>query len=334
MKKVLVFLSLILCFAFTGCSGTVALNFDSNRPWRIFSASTSACAEKMEYKVEIYDGTINDLLLTDESSSYVVSLVEGITNVGTETTRTATVDTTLTVKYRDDINTKDSGLIDVIKTQVIFRLDNLSTIYSSRKVILADRAGVENNSYEVVTDYVEKIASIVYHNGTNDTMKLKVSSPMYDNEMLFYLVRSLSTIKEEKSDMFKIANTYESFIRGKFATYSMKQVTEDLIDVEVNKDIYDLVSTANDAYEKQDDQTNQTRYYLTCYRTQIGLNASKSGPSFYSYMSRGAFSKNGTNTTYKVPVALVNYLYDMDGETTRTQICTLVNYSSSGNYAV
>ncbi len=330
MKKSAIFLSLLLCLLLTGCGGTPSLSFDQNRPWRIFTALTSPCAESMRYRVEIYGGTVNDALLTDPSSSYTVTLTEGRTELSEETALTATVNTVLTVVYRDDIEFADKGLTDVIETSVTFRLDNLSALYSYRKATLADREGKKNKGYEVRADYTQKTASITYPDGTGKTMKLKPSSTVYDNEMLFYLVRSLSTIKNKKSDTFRIANTYESFLKGKYSTYSLGQSTENTVDVEVNKNIYDMVQTKNDAYEKTVD--DNTLYYVTCHRTQISLNSSKSGPAFFSYMARGAFSGNGTNMTYKVPVALISYQYDLKGNTSYTQICTLEEYSASGNY--
>lgn len=331
MKKFSVLLTLIICISLmAGCSGTIPLSFDQNRPWRIFSTIQSPCAEEMTYRVEIFAGTTDDTRITKDTSSYKVTLKEGKTNVGDEVVLTATVDTVMTINYRDDLDFADKGLTDTVETKVIFRLDNLSALYSYRKVTLADRAGEENNSYEVTMDYINKTSTITYKDGSTKTMKLKNSSPVYDNEMMYYLVRSFSTIDVGASDSFKIVNGYENFLDGKYSATSLKASTENTVDVRVDKNIFDLVPTKEDAFEKTVD--GETEYYLTCYRTQISLSSKKSGPPMFSYMSRGAFVSGGTNTTYKVPVALVNHQYDIDGNTTYTQMCTLTDYSAYGNY--
>ena len=331
MKKFSLLLTLILCLSLiTGCSATIPLSFDQNRPWRIFSTIQSPCAEEMTYRVEIFSGTTDDVRISDDTSYYKITLKEGKTLVGTENTLTATVETVMAINYRNDIEFADKGLSDVIETKVIFRLDNLSTLYSYRKVNLANREGQDNNSYEIVMDYVEKASTITYYDGSTKNMKLKNSSPVYDNEMMYYLVRSLSTTKVDGLDSFKIVNGYENFLGGKYSSTSLKASTENTVDVRVDKNIFDLVPTQEDAFEKQGE--NEKEYYLTCYRTQISLASKKSGPPMFAYFSRGAFVSSGTNTTYKVPVAFVNYEYDIDGKTTYTQMCTLTDYSAYGNY--
>jgi len=329
MKKLAVLLALFCSVFLVGCGGTAQLSFDQKRPWKIFN---DRCKETMTYDVKIYSGTENDILLTTDDSKYEVSLNEKLAVVGGESTVVVEVQSTLTVVYRDDLDFADRGKRDVIETSAIFRLDNLSTLSSYRKATLEDREGKNNDSFELIMDYQNKTSSITYHNGEQKTMKLNPSKVVYDNEMLYYLVRSFSTIKKGSSDSFKISNGYENFLRGKYSTYSLKQTTEDTVDVEVGSNIYDFVSSSQDSYTKELD--GKTHYFITCHRTQIGLKSSKSGPSFYSYMSKCPFSlgAGGTLNTYKVPIALVNYEYDLEGKTSRTQICTLIDYSAQGNY--
>lgn len=332
MKKLsIIITAMIICFSLAACSGTVELDFDHKKPWRIFEADSSHCAETLTYKIERYSGDVSqNKLLTADTSSYTVTLSESTIDVGDEKINTATINSVMRVVYRNDIDTADRGLTDVITSSVTFRLTDFSTLYSSKRADIAQREGEEDLSYDLVTDYVNRISTITYGDGSTKTMKTKSSSVIYDNETLYYLIRSLSTIESKGSASFSVVNMYENFLNGKYKSYSLNQTTSKTIDVEVDKNIYDLVKNDEDRYMKENDDGTSS-YYLTCYDTQISLNKTNRGPSFHSYMARGAFSyRNGT--TYKVPVALVNYTYNIRGNVTSTQVCTLVDYSASGSY--
>lgn len=340
MKKVsCVLMGLIIIFTLSGCGGAAAeLALDGQLPWRVYSSITNPSTETMTYKIERFAGDVNAALVTASDSYLKFTLTEGnetFTNKNgkTETVQAARVKMEMEINYLTGLNIPDSGKTDRIEADVVFDLNYLGTIRSHRKVSIADREDVANPSYEMTTDYMAGTAKIIYADGEEKTLSVKKApTPAYDNEMLFYLVRSLGTITGGGTAAFKVSNLYQCFLNNKYTASPFKQTTDSATaDVEISQNIYDKMYDDENRYTKNSEE--KTHYYAVCYQTVVGLNQTKSGPGTKLFFAKGLFENSVGATTKKVPVAIVNYEYAKATANLKwTQLCTLTDYSATGYY--
>ena len=340
MKKFFsVLTGLIMIIILAGCGGAAAeLELDNQLPWRVYSSITNPSTETMTYKIERFAGEAGAVLVTDADSYLKFTLTEGnetFTNKNgkTETVQAARVKMEMQINYLSDLNIPDSGKTDRIDAEVVFDLNYLGTIRSYRKVAIADRQDAANPSYELTADYMTGTAKIIYAGGEEKTLSVKKApTPVYDNEMLFYLVRSLATITSGGTASFKVSNIYECFLNNKYTAYSFKQTTDSgTADVEIDHNIYDKIYDDENRYTKNLEE--KTHYYAVCYQTVVALNQTKSGPGTKLFFAKGLFENNVGATTKKVPVAIVNYEYaNATANLKWTQVCTLTDYSATGYY--
>ncbi len=220
MKK---FFTLLICvlavFSTIACSNEAVLLTADTSCWNADKTNYEALYEKSVYKVvkkngagiEVANGTLTYVLETDhknEETGFVYSRV--------------TADFSIT--YNDNAESANKGKTDTVTSKTVFNATVLLPTYSEKTVTLADREGVTNNSYSLTTDYGQKISKLSWTKNGKAEQSLSFAgqqSDVYENDMLYFVVRGISDIKPGASTVaLKIANLFENHLNGKYTPFT------------------------------------------------------------------------------------------------------------------
>ncbi len=257
MKKVFVLIiSLLLAvFAFTGCGSlfncgntTVSSTLMTEKPWK-----NDYNYEKISYKVTRYsvvysenkDGeqvfdtdktvaegnytvTLGTIAQDIKESSEFKALCENFEfseyftdniSKSDSLTKTAGAYSVITadysITYNDEAANGDyAGKTDSIQSLILFRNANLMPVFSYKKADL-QASGI---TYTAIADYVNGVNKFTENGKAAADVSIKEN---YDNELLYYLIRSQTGIESGTGTTLNVHNSVETGVYGKEAVNVM-----------------------------------------------------------------------------------------------------------------
>lgn len=271
------------------CTPTsTAPKFDNPRPWHDVAASY----ERLEYESAIYDTSNGDRVKIADGT-LVFTLTEQFETEGT--VGYSKLETAFSITYNESAPELDCGKTDTIESAVEFQTDSLITRRSTKTVTLAERTGRTDLSYAVSADYFAGTAERTMY---GEKSELDVEQGMYyDNEMLYFLARA-TPIAAGGQTAFYSTNLFDSFLNGKITTYNTATRTASEIST-----LYFDAWVADFGVQSEQSDTDETVYPVKCFSTDIGINASKSGPTYKVHYSQEPFVKNGKSHA-KIPLMI------------------------------
>lgn len=128
--------------------------------------------------------------------------------------------TLLTTEFTLTYNAKSgvlSGKTDVMKSELLFYTSDLMPIY----LIRSETYQSDDISISIATDYVREKKNSVTINGVETVTE--VASGVYDNDLMFYVIRARSSLAGGSSDSLSIFSPKDSAVdkKGKAITKSM-----------------------------------------------------------------------------------------------------------------
>ncbi len=309
MKKILcIILSLLCVTAVVGCSPNVPqVTLDNPPPW--FTGTSAATAyEKTEYAIEKYDeqnktvvarGRLTYELDFSEHTDYDYSVLTA----------------NMSITYTDAAPAADKGKTDTLTSKVIFQSEALVPKYSEKTVELADRTTDvyedkngnklnANKSYKLVNNYTEGVSTLTFTKKTDaqpQTLEFKDQSfaSVYDNEMLYYVVRAIADVKPSgSSQTFLLANFFDMHIRNEFSTYTMRLSCSG----ENEDTAFNFPQFANGYLSDGS---------LNAVKAGVSISATESGPATDLYYSLSPFKIGDNTATKKVLVFFETTEYDL-----------------------
>ncbi len=296
MKKFLcIIFALTVAFSLGACTGSaVPLSVDNPPPWS--NANTETAYEKTVYSIKKVDNASNEVI-AEGTLTYVLEFDHKGENNNFNYSR-LTMD--MSVTYNDKAPEVDRGKTDTLHSKVIFQSDALVPQYSEKTVSLALRSGVNDNSYTLKNDYSTQKSELSMAGKEPSVIDFTGKSfvNVYDNEMLYYVVRSFSDIKAGGSNTFTLANFFDMHVKNKFSTYSMRftcgeEGSEETVYLPFKGTFLDEQGSA------------------TVLKVSVSINESLSGPPTELYYSMTPFKTGENTTTKKVLVSFKTYEYNL-----------------------
>lgn len=275
MKKFITLLLTILCAAIicVGCAAApqtqLSEKFDKRKPW--ISHSTNFISETTSYKVtkNFVKDEDTKIAVNDDSSYLKYTITRSYDESGSTF---YTLKTDFKIKYNDseyiDLNFRNKT--DAISSEAVFRGDNLAAV-TTKKIVTLETSPQNSYSYEV--DYNEGKANFTSNN-ENSILTFEKGT-YYDNEYLYYIIRTFKTTDGAMSETFDIINWYECFLAGKVEKTPMVAAFYKSESVAVPDNI--LTGFSGEGKDSQ----NKT---IKCNTVQLRLNRVKTGaPIYLSY---------------------------------------------------
>ena len=174
---------------------------------------------------------------------------------------------------------------------------------SSKTVKVYNPKNLENfadSSYTVSADYSAKTSSGSIAGKAQNAITIPdIGVNCFDNEQLFYLVRSATNLETlENTGTFDLANMADSYFSEKFYKHEM---------------IYSVLETATVSTEKlQNAASLGLGEAVPCYKISLKINSNKSGPGTVLYISDQAFTSGETVLSDRVIMKMVREQYDVN----------------------
>lgn len=247
-----------------------------------------------------------------------------------------------TLTYNDDEdNGNYKGKTDTIKSIVLFRNANLMPVFSYKKAELAS----SDISYSALADYVNGINKFTENDEARADISIKEN---YDNELLYYTVRSLTGIESGTSTSLNFHNSVESGVYGKEAVNNMA-ISVDTGSYYVNgidkndetgfvKDyLGDSVEYIDEekkaqmeaeAAEEGEEKNISVGYAIPARIVSVGRNDQNRGPSTTLAYSSVDFTYYG-NVMKNVLLTVTGYEFDTD-----TKLISYMNMITIKDYTI
>jgi len=126
--------------------------------------------------------------------------------------------------YNDLADTVDRGKTDMIVSSAEFSKTAMSPLKSHKAVALEARTGQTDKSYEFDGDYLNKTATLTNADKTTQSLSLekyKGTPNIFDNEYLFYAVRSATQLTSGQQFKFGLSVLFDSFQNDAYTEYAM-----------------------------------------------------------------------------------------------------------------
>lgn len=317
MKKIFcIVLGLISIFALAACGGTTPqITVDSPPPWSS-SANPADAYERTEYKVEKKNEITGE---TVANGTMVYELV--LDHVGGENNNFAYSSITMNFEltYTDAATAADRGKTDRVYSKVIFQADALVPQYSEKAVTLEKRENSADKSYTLKNDYLSGKSELTTGEETK-TLDFAGNSMVgvYDNEMLYYAVRSFSTTAAgSAAQTIKVTGFYDMHASGKYEAQSIR------ITCAAESALETLYFPQFGGKFIGDEQGS-----VSALKVNVSLNSSLSGPPIELKYSQTPFTVGENATTKKVLLSIKTFEYDISqAELQYTTVYTLSDYS-------
>ena len=219
MKKIVcLILSILSVLSLAACgSAALPVAVDNPPPWSA-TASAADAYEKSVYSVNKTDASGETV--AEGSVTYV--LEHDHTDAETNFSYSR-LSMEMSVTYNDNAGASDAGKTDRITSFVVFQSDALVPQYSEKTVELADRNNAVNNSYVLKNDYAEYKSELTMKGKETSVINFTGQSfvSVYDNEMLYYAVRSFTDVKAGGTNVFNLANFFDMHVKGEYFNYNM-----------------------------------------------------------------------------------------------------------------
>ena len=315
MKKLVCLLLIILSSLSLFACGNSAPTFsvDFPLPWQ--SSAAVNAYEKSVFTVEKVDVTTNQVI-GEGVLTYIVDFDHKDENNISYSQLTSTFEMT----YNDNAPEKDRGLTDYVMSKTVFLSTALTPTHTIKAVQLAPRAGEKANlSYSLETDYVGGVSKMTL-NGVDSQLNFakKNLSGVYDNEMLYYVVRSYPKLNELSSYLtFKLANFVDMHLENDYKTYTM-QIAPDVEQAEQTVYLPGLKGRFGLGDEGA----------VTATNISVSINSTLSGPPIDLLYSKTPFVVGEGLSTKRALVGISTYEYDVSESELKYQTnYTLSDYS-------
>ena len=224
-----------------------------------------------------------------------------------------------------------AGKTDSIYSVVLFEYGSLEPVYSEKIAAYS----TSDNSYTAVADYVEGRNILTAEGQDAVETKITASGSVYDNELLYYLLRASSSMSLGGSGTFTMHNAVYGGLNGAQSERSMGfSVASASATIEgLDPDDEWLVPTYFDDgdvtyYDGQNDE-HEKGYALPAYATTVQLNSQEPGSARHMlYYSAAAFNCIGSVTS-NVLLRSVDTESDNDGIVRRANVATISDYKIS-----
>lgn len=326
MKKLFSIILAAAALFMTACGNTIAhvADIDDVKPWASIGTGSY---EKCVYTIERRDISASGDAQLIASGTYV-SEIEVLSDSATR------VKTSFSLTYVDDDRAGDSrGLTDSYVSECAFATTGAHPIYSYKRMTLAVRPGeTVNNSYTIIANYGDAETTVTTQDkdvsmpaatsriewrGQSSDIAINASGQIFDNEQLYYAIRSFKNIDEESSETFQLANLFDAHNNGSFSTHSMSvSVAENketlLVDsafTAFSTTTYNDKGEAIESIELNGNEENP-QAKLDCLKATLGQTTSNPGPSQTVYFSDIPFRVDESgNTNSKVIVRIITKEY-------------------------
>lgn len=287
-----------------GCASTPAKVNIAKAPWD--GNYRYLRAEHCEYDVTKYVGDRTESVASGK-------MTYDISKQGSY--YTLVMDFYITYGDSDSLEEAYKGVTDRINSTSKFRTDDLTAVSTEKNVVLQS---YPENSYSYVIDYENNTSLYTDYDGKEKTLKFG-KGEYFDNEYMFYYVRSLQKLSDSFTETINIVNWYDCFNAGKFKATSMIVNCSNRSEaVKLDDDLF-AGFVANEDNTGKDDE-NKT---VSCYDVSISINGIKTGPELHAMFSKCGFAtpyvangEDGVNTTKLVPVKYVTRETISSGYTT------------------
>lgn len=319
MKKTLI---IILSFLFAllplfGCAAQPAsVSISEIKAWQ-----TSSNYEKSVYEINMYEmiadkkNTVRgDIIAKGTLTFELDGNIDKISDLAC-----TKLSMNFSVTYIDgDKAGLSRGLTDTITSEVIFQTMSFSPITSTKVATFPARKDEkQNNSYSINLNYSER-KSIMNIHGQEKKLEFKAGS-YFDNEQIYYLVRTLSTLKEKAALSVPMVNIFDAHNSNKFFSYNMKVTVSE-------KPISKTLGKWASNFGLEADGEN---YKLDCLQVSLGINSKSSGPPTTLYYANVPFKISETASTNKVLVEFETKEYNYASATEKyNTVYTLTDYTT------
>lgn len=218
-------------------------------------------------------------------------------------------------------NGSERGLVDTAASEVVFDKKTLLPITSKKSVVLADRKGKLNNSYELDLSYTQKRGELTFteQGGEKQTRRIKADGQVFDNEQLYYVVRAFSSLSPKAYLNFNLYNGFDAF-NYDLGVYKMG----------VSVDADPVTVTLSDW--KDPDKTfgmdldESGVPCPSCYSARITISENENGSPIYAKYSENPFKISDSISTKKVLTAFSTTSFNADYTKLFTMDYTLCDY--------
>jgi len=248
--------------------------------------------EYIEYSIQK-----TDLVVNKYGKEAEAIIAEGTLNFTLKFDGNSTnhLDMNFEITYNNLAPEIDRGKTDSIVASAEFSRISLSPLASYRKVTVAPRDDKEDLSYEIQADYNSKTATMTTHKDTpqQQVKQIKINSndSTFDNEYLFYLIRSSNQLTLNGQSSFNLSVLYDSFSNGSFLAHPMVAVAAAQPTYVTVKD-----SVANDIQGITDEDGKNN---INALQVNIGMGYNiNNGPAIVTMYSTDNFFIDGQNNVY------------------------------------
>ncbi len=226
-----------------------------------------------------------------------------------------------------------SGQTDTIYSVVLFKNGSLEPAYSEKIVTLT----TSDNSYSTLADYVNGVNRFTPKGGATVETSISTDGGSYDNELLYYVLRSSSSLTSGGSATLAMHNSVYTGLEDSESLRNMafSVSTGDMEGIDPDKEW--LVPTyfgENDVeyiesdYTDDDGSEHHKGYVLPVYAVIMQLNEQDRGTTRTLYYSATDFDYIG-DTTSKVLLRTLDIETDENGRATFANIATISDYKMS-----
>ncbi len=297
MKKFLcLILSILFALPLAACgSAALPVAVDNPPPWSA-TASAADAYEKSVYSVNKTNAAGETI--AEGSVTYVLALDHTDAETNFSYSR---LSMEMSVTYNDKADSADAGKTDKITSFVIFQSDALVPQYSEKTIELADRDNALNNSYVLKNDYTAYKSELTMKGKETSVINFSGQSfvSVYDNEMLYYAVRSFTDVKAGGTNVFNLANFFDMHIKGEYFNHNMNFSCS----AEGSEETLYLPQFGG---KYLDDQGS-----ISAITVNLSINDALSGPPIELKYSMTPFKVGENRFTKKVLVSFKTFEYDV-----------------------
>jgi len=307
-KLTITVICVALMFSLAACAGgQAAAPFGTEHPW---GAATYAY-ERCEYSVKVFervkiDGkwTDGDLLTTEESY-----FCQTLNASGAGKNAVAVVDSELAMEWADNKAAgENAGKSDRLSGTVTFSTVAMAPITSEKSAEYDTRNSADgkayNNSYRLWADYDKLTSRIEFPKKTDATKDYPKEKDIsmkpgakFDNEQLFYLLRTYKNLIPGSSVSFNINSVVENYVRNSGSPVPVTGAAYDLaipyrpVGGSFFKDYAPFLKEEKEQKEENDDgkpgdyKVSGDSYSVRSMAVILRLSVAEPGPAHILYMT-------------------------------------------------
>ena len=299
MKKITaLIMSIMFLLGAIGCVPNTDLSLTLDTSCWSNKTNASEKYEKCVYNVERVDVRTNTTVASG-TLTYVIDFDHNVNEL-----YYLSLSTDFSLTYNDNAPQADRGKTDTITSKTVFLGSALVPKSVDKKVVLAPRDGVVNDSYELSTNYETYTSTLTFtsKDAPVSTLNFKDNylNEVYESDMLLYVVRAFKQLVSNGTRYpFSVVNMFDCHTYDKkFATTPMTFYTNATGEEEA------MAFPSLSSY--LDEQGS-----LMAIKTTISINKQNSGPAIIAKYSKTPFKLPDGSENEKVLVYYETQEYDV-----------------------